>query len=293
MAKQFFAESELTGLHPDANGVMPPVAYSLRGPVPQMFLVTVSRDAKHVGPTVRTVPMTPLSWVPYTMAVTVSLEDSVVVENLRQPGAQCVLAEPTRHMLRQLTICSRRLPRGLSEANVARFKLMRSLYIDVPGIADCPLNMECTVEHLETYHDHLIAFVRVVGGSIDDSVLFWERQQIVNLFPTNDVDTIVDGQGNVVKRVAIMGDLFLCPTFPCAPKQGWYGTFDQWMKELREEDYLSRQEYETIIAWHARWQEILAQPASEERSRLQRQLTDVCRLIAQERWDDVHSLLAD
>ncbi len=292
MTKRYYSQTELDKLQPDEHGVLPALVYSLRGPLPQMLLVTDEPGAQHSNPTVRTVNMTPLSWGPYTKAISIPLADSAVAGVLSQPGAQCVLAEPTRHMLRQLTICSQFLPRGLSQAAVARLTLLRSLYVDVPSLADCPVNLECRVEHSETYYGNLIVFVRIVGASIDDSVLFWEREQITRLFPTNDVDSIVDAQGNVTRRVGIMGDLFLCPTFPCAPKQGWYGAFDTWMKELCDEGYLRPEEYEKAIAWHTRWQQIFSDLRSDERPRLRTQLTELCRLIADEQWDDLHAFLA-
>jgi flavin reductase (DIM6/NTAB) family NADH-FMN oxidoreductase RutF len=290
MAKIYYSDVELAELPHDPN-VQSPVLYSLRAPQPQMFLVTGSRDLATAGPSVRTATMSPLSWRPYTKAVSVPIDDSVVCDSLSEEDAQCVLAEPTRHMLRQLTICSQHLPRGLSEAAVARFSLMRSHYVDIPSIADCPVNLECRVEHTETYYGYLVAFLRVVGASIDDALLFAGRQEITSLFPTNDVDSIVDENGNVVKRVALMGALFLCPTFPCSPKQGWYATFDKWMQELCDEKYLTAHDLATINGWFARWQHVFGDVQSPERAGLRTRLTKVCRLIVAEGWDELHAFL--
>ena len=291
MSKTYLSAADLAALQPDSRGVQPALAYTMRGPLPQMLLVTTGRRVPEAGPCVRTVIMTPLSWTPYTMAVSLPLDDRELVANLHAGNAQCVLAEPTRLMARQVAICRQKLPCGLSNAGIARLTLMRSQYVDVPSIADCLVNMECRVEHLETYHNHLIAFVRVVGASIDSSILFLTRDQVAGQFPTYDVDAVSDASGWVVQRIGLMGDLFVCPTFPCAPKKGWYGTFDIWMKDLCDEGYLTDAEYETAIAWHKRWQEVFGDGASGERAPLKARLTELCRLIANEQWDVVHSFL--
>jgi flavin reductase (DIM6/NTAB) family NADH-FMN oxidoreductase RutF len=291
MSKRYFVEEELSALA-QAGLVMDPAAYSLHAPVPQTFVVTL--DPAHPdGPAhIRTATLGPLSWNPYTMSLNIPLDDTVTVAHLRQPGTQCVMALPTREQLRAITICSLRLPPGIPVAQVARLRLCRSLFVDPPTIADCPVNFECVVEHAEPYHTHLIVFVRVVGASIDDQVLFWERAQIVALYPTNDADAIVDAQGNRRQRVSLMGDLPLCPTFPVGPKQGWYGTFAIWMRDLLDEGYLRSDEYETVLGWEERWQQVFSDLASPERDGLRQRLTQVARLCARQRWAELHDYLA-
>lgn len=292
MAKVYLTETELEAIY-GAKGAMQPLAYTLSSPMPQVLLVTADRSLKEESISVRTATLTPLSWGPYTKAVCVPLDDEKVVRALREPRAQCVLGLPSREMLRQLTICAQRLPPGISEAAVARLKMEKSLYVDVPSITDCPVNFECAVEHLETYHDHLVTFLRVVGASIDDRMLFLERNEIVSIFPTNAADQIVDQHGAVKMRVSLLSDLFLCPTFPVAPKQGWYGTFDIWMRDLADEGYLSGKEYEQVMAWYDRWQTVFADLDSAERALLRAKLTDLIRLIARQRWSELHAILSN
>ena len=291
MAKLYLTETELGALY-GAEGALQPLAYTLGSPMPQVLLVTADPSLKDGSVSVRTTALTPLSWGPYTQAVSVPLDDEKVIRALREPRAQCVLGLPSRGMLRQLTICAQRLPPGVSEAAVARLKMLKSLYVDVPGIADCPVNFECAVEHLETYHGHLVAFLRVVGASIDDGMLFLERDEIVSIYPTNYADQIVDQDGAVKMRVSLLSDLFLCPTFPVAPKQGWYGTFEIWMRDLAAEGYLGSGEYEQVMAWHGRWQEVFAELDSVERAMLREKLTELIRLIVRQRWPELHTFLS-
>jgi hypothetical protein len=147
------------------------------------------------------------------------------------------------------------------------------------------------VEHLEVYHGHLVAFVRVVGASIDDGMLFLERDEIVSIYPTNYADEIVDTNGAVRMRVSLLSDLFLCPTYPVAPKKGWYGTFAIWMRDLADEGHLSGGEYEQVMEWHSRWEALFADLDSTERAALKTKLTELIRLITRERWSELHAYL--
>jgi len=291
VAKRFYSETELDALCAE-EGPMQPLAYTLRSPMPQVLLVTADPRLGEGGLAVRTTTMTPVSWNPYTKAISIPLDDIKVVRALRQPDARCVLALPSRKLLRQLTICSNKLPLGISEAAVARFKLHKSLFVDVPSIEDCPVNFECVVAHLEEYHGHLVAFLRVVGASIDDAMLFLERAEIVAIYPTNYADEVVREDGSVRTRVSLLSDLFLRPTFPVAHKRGWYGTFEVWMKDLYDEEYLNLDEYNRAIAWHARWQEVFADLDAPDRARLRADLTNLIRLIAHQRWEELHAFLA-
>lgn len=291
MAKVYFTEKQLHELH-DTPGAAQPAAYTIRAPLPQMFLVTTDAQTKAGGISVRTVTFSPLTWNPYTKAVSIPLGDAKVVSNLRKLGAQCVLALPSKTLLRQLVICDQLLPQGISEVDVARFTTCKSLHIDVPSIRDCPVNFECVVDHLTPYHNHLIAFLRVVGASIDAALLFLDRDEIVSVYPTNYADDIIDESGAVRRRVSLLFDLFPCPTFPVGPKRGWYGTFDIWMQDLFDESYLSREEYQQVAAWHDRWQAVFPDLRSPERAKLRENLTDLVRLIAHERWDELHTFLA-
>jgi len=269
---------------------MDPVANALRAPMAQLLLVTKDVPA---GDTfcVRSTSLCPLTWRPYSQSVNIPLDDERVVRNLSEPGAECVLAEPTRAQLRELIICGQRAPEGVCEADIARLRLCKSLQVDVPSIADCPLNLECVVDHVERYHTHLIAFTRVVGASIDDRYLFKEREQIIDAFPPNLVDDVLDDSGNVRRRVSFLRDIYPCPTFPYAEKAGWGHHFESWMRDLRDEAYISEGEYELLIGWEKRLLELFTDLSSPEREAVRAHLTEASRLIVQGRGARLHEHL--
>ena len=288
--KRFFSSDEIESLQ--QGDVMDPIAYGLRAPMAQLLLVT-----QDVPPgdafCVRSTTLCPLAWNPYSQSVNIPLDDERVVRNLSAPGAACVLAEPTRTQLRELAICGQRAPDGVCEADIARLQLCKSLHIDVPSIADCPVNLECVVDHVERYHTHLIAFTRVLGGSIDDRYLFREREEIISSYPPNLVDDVLDANGNVRRRVSLLRDIFPCPTFPYAQKSGWGSDFSAWMCELRDEGYISDAECELLLGWRKRRDDLFMDAASPERAALKRRLTEVSRLIVQGRWAKLHDYLRE
>ncbi len=290
MAKTFLTEAQITGSTPKSEQ-LPNLARTLTAPMPQVLFVVRDPQLGDAGVYIRTATMGPLSWSPYTKSVAIPREDEKIVRCL-QPGAPCVLGLPSRKLLRQLAICRQRLPRGISEGAVARLQLYPAENGPVPMIHDCPVNFECIMEHIEPYHTHMVAFVRVIGASLDESYVTWDRAQIIQMYPTNFADEVFDKDRGVRMRVSLLKDIYPCPEFPVGQKVGWGSNFDQWMKELAEEKYLSKEEHGQIAGWYRRWREIYGDVASAERKELKEKLTTVCHLVSTEQWKKLHAFLA-
>lgn len=289
MSRIYFSEKEMESLY-NHGEVMFETGYTLRPPWPQAFLVSADPTLEENNITVRTTTFNPLSWDPYTMSVSIPAVDDKVVSGMRQ-GGECVLGLPARDMLRQLTICAQRLPRGVSEVQVARLKLAKSQRVEIPSLDDCPVNFECQIAHVERYYTNFVYFLRFLGASIKPDLLFLSRQEIVAIYPTNLIDEIVDDKGVVRQRVGLIKELFLCPTFPVGPKLGWYSNFKGWMKDLAEENYLKPDEYQKAIDWFESWKIVFPHPDSAERSRLKNNFTEFCRLLSNEMWEELHQFM--
>ena len=130
MSRTYYSESELKSLY-NQGEVMSEAGYTLRPPWPQAFLVSVDPGLKTNNITVRTTTFNPISWAPYTMSVTIQENDDKVVRGMKA-GGECVLGLPSRDMLRPLSICAQQFPRGVSEVQVARLKLAKSQYVQIP-----------------------------------------------------------------------------------------------------------------------------------------------------------------
>jgi len=97
----------------------------------------------------------------------------------------------------------------------------------------------------------------------------------------------------VRRRVSVLRDVYPCPEFPFAQKSGWGNDFNNWMRDLRDESYLSGAEHDLIIGWRQRWDELYLHLDSPERAGLKTRLTDISRLIVQGRWAKLHAYLGE
>jgi flavin reductase (DIM6/NTAB) family NADH-FMN oxidoreductase RutF len=289
MSRTYYSESELESLY-NQGEVMSGTGYTLRPPWPQALLVSADPGLEENTITVRTTTFNPLSWAPFTMSVTIQANDDKVVRGMKV-GGECVLGLPSRDMLRPLTICAQRFPRGVSEVQVARLKLAKSQHVQIPSLDDCPVNFECEIAHIEPYYSHFVYFLRFVGASIKPELLFLSRQEIVSIYPTNLIDEVVDANGVIKQRIGLIKELYLCPTFPVGPKLGWYSNFKGWMKDLSEENYLEPEECQKAIDWFEDWKIAFPHADSLERTRLKNNFTELCRLLSNEAWEELHQFM--
>ena len=94
-------------------------------------------------------------------------------------------------------------------------------------------------------------------------------------------------RGTRHQRLGVMGDLFACPTFPLAPKAGWYQSFATWMRELCEERCIGERTRDVIIAWEREYGALFEEAGNPRRNELKGLITRACRLIVTEKWDEL------
>ena len=290
MAKRFLTHDELfaAAAPPYATGERRLRAASLRIPYPCCFLVTL--DPLTERPRATTATLGPLSWRPYTMSVNVPLSDAPTVNNLRAEG-ECVMAMPTRDQVREAVILSHVFPHGICATDVARLTLHRSNRVDAPSIEECPLNFECVIEYTLNYHDYCIASLRVVGASLDDTVLSWPRERVVNTFPLSFLGELVNRDGTVTPRFGMMGRIEPCPTFPVGHKRGWATRMRSWLEDLAQEEYLSPKEKETVRSWVEKYELLDLDPANEKRQMLQERISAFAEHVVWREWESLHAFL--
>ncbi|MCL2318575.1 MAG: hypothetical protein FWC45_00700, partial [Treponema sp.] len=148
------------------------------------------------------------------------------------------------------------------------------------------------VEFKQDYYTHAIVFVRVLGATIDEEVLSMSREEVVHYYPTYEVDDKANRFGGSIERLGVMGEIFECPSFPSAPKAGWYQSFDTWMKDLMEEDYLKKDEFEKIVKLRKEYDSLYsAEDTGQRYATLKEYFTKLPRLIVNDKWNDVHQLI--
>ena len=267
------------------------IHYHFRPARPADLVVTRDPITKEINVSAGT--LGPLTWNPYTMCLHINKKGSPhTYENL-YVGGHCVIALPGRDIVKETWYTALQLPRGINELEVAGLHESPSTLIDIPGIAECPVNFECVVEFKQDYYSHAIVFCRVLGASIHEKALTMSREEIVNWYPTYEVDDICNEFGGSVERLGLMGDLIACPSFPQATKSCWSGKFDTWMNQLADEKYITEKARDAINGLLPRYYELLEkEPESTEYAALKAFYTQLSKLVIALDWPAVETLAA-
>jgi flavin reductase (DIM6/NTAB) family NADH-FMN oxidoreductase RutF len=187
---------------------------------------------------------------PYTICLHSAKQASPhSTRNLSEIGAECVVALPGRDLIRETWIPALSLPRGIFEAEVAELTLLPSHVVSVPGIAECPVNLECRVVSVKDQHSHIAVFLEVLGASLDESVLAMDRLSVIRQYPTYEVDDATNAFGGAIERLGVNGELFEAPGFPAVAKRGAGAETIEWLADLQAEGYLNAAEHALLRRW--------------------------------------------
>ncbi|MEN6478338.1 MAG: flavin reductase family protein [Anaerolineales bacterium] len=266
---------------------------------PANLLVSLDRVTGEINVSAGTIG--PLSWDPYTIAIHCSKSSLDSSANIQQVGAECVVALPGDDIIPQTWMTALNLPRGVNEAKVARLTLYPSRLVKAPSVAECPVNLECVVEYYREQHSHFIAFLRILGASIDESLLTEDPDAAMHRFPTWEVDDVDNTWHGSVERLGVLGEFLAVPRV--RPARGWGGRLEDWLLDLRQTGELSEQELQTANAWLKRWNSLAdVRPAAwsdtgvesdkaREREQMHQRITRLCTLMAWDELDELHRLL--
>jgi flavin reductase (DIM6/NTAB) family NADH-FMN oxidoreductase RutF len=255
--------------------------------------LVVTRDPVTGGKNVSAGTLGPLTWNPYTMCLHINKKGSPHTYDNLSVGGHCVIALPGRDIVKETWITALQLPRGVNELEAAGLHECPSTLIDIPGVAECPVNFECLVEFKQDYYSHAIVFCKVLGASIHEKALSMSREEIVHWYPTYEVDDVCNEFGGSVERLGLMGDLVECPRFPLATKSCWSGTFDLWMEQLAEENYITAGAKNIINGLLPRYYGLLDnEPGSDGCRALNAFFTQLSKHIVALDWPAVEALAA-
>jgi flavin reductase (DIM6/NTAB) family NADH-FMN oxidoreductase RutF len=229
---------------------------------------------------------------PYTVCLHISKRSFDSARNIQPPGTECVVALPGRDLVVETWFTSLPIPRGICEADVGGLTLLPSRVVGVPGIAECAVNLECRIETVIDWYSHYIAFLRVVGASVDQEYLARERLEVIQSYPTYEVDDQANAFGGAIERLGVNGELLECPGFPVGAKQGGQAGAEAWVKDLQEGGYLSDVEAGKMIGWLQEWKALIEAAGDDAGERTRRRLTRALELAAWEEWDRLHAHLA-
>jgi len=291
MRKVYFSHDEILQ-RPNKRYFAPDpfqIHYHFRPARPANLCVTRDKETGAVNVSAGTIG--PLTWEPYTMCLHVNISGSPHTYNNIEVGSHCVIALPGRDLVAETWYTALPLLRGIDEMEVAGLHPSPSKWIDIPGVAECPVNFECVAEFKHDYYTHGIIFLRVLGASLDEKVLSMSREEVVHWFPTYEVDDVENIYGGSVKRLGIMGELFECPTFPVGGKKGWYTGFNAWIIDLADEGYITHDTQRKILGLVTEYNALLEKPQSERYKALKRFFTDLPIAIIKGEWEKINELI--
>ena len=300
--KRFYTHDEIKQRWPYIVAGVPEPSqrhFAFRPSRPANILISLDRVTGEINASAGTIG--PLTWDPYTIVIHCSKSSLDSSANIQQVGAECVIALPGADIITETWITALNLPRGVNEARVARLTLYPSRLVKAPSIAECPVNYECVIEHYREQHSHYIAFLRVLGVSVDESLLTEDADQAMQRFPTWEVDDVENQWGGSVERLGVLGEFIAAPRV--RPARGWGGHLEDWLADLRLTGELSQRELETANAWLAHWAVLKdlrpeawggtpgAPEMTRERAQLQARVTRLCELMAWNEINKLHDLL--
>jgi len=285
MGRLFYSAEELLG-QPTFPGMQDPTLlyFHFRPARPANLLVTRDPDSGELNLAAGT--FGPLTDRPYTICLHLHSSPHSRL-SLSTVGAECVVALPGRDLVRETWIPALSLPRGICEAEVAELSLLPSRVVSVPGIVECPVNLECIVEFVrDLYGRALAVFLKVVAASIDEEMLARDRVTQIGHYPTYEVDDATNAWGGAIERLGVNDVLLECPGFPATGKRGVKGDMTAWLADLRQEEYLSEAELATLMDWI----EQLGEAAGRDQA-LRERVTRALACAAWEEWDDLRAQL--
>lgn len=197
------------------------------------------------------------------------------------------------NLVRSSYLASLDLPPNINHFQIARLTPVTSPYGPVPHVAECPLNHECIVGQIVDYHSTRVYFLHVEYASLDEEILPMARESVVQRYHLWEVDRARNSFGGERLRFGMVGEIYQCPTFPVNGKVGWCNSFLTWMRDLKDEGYLSNEEFTRIIAWNYRFLEIFDDGESPERDQLRQRLTTTCQAVAWQEWERLHAFLSE
>jgi flavin reductase (DIM6/NTAB) family NADH-FMN oxidoreductase RutF len=230
-----------------------------------------------------------LSEEPLTICLHSAKRSFDTTRNTLKLGAECVVALPTRDQVRETWYTALPIPRGICEADIAGFTMSPSRYVSVPGIAECPVNLECRIELIKEWFTHWILFLRVVGASIDDGLCEADRQAIIRRVPTYEVDDQTNSFGGSIERLGVNGDLLSCPGFPVGARRGAGARTEEWIADLQVAHRLSAVEAEIIGGWLRSWRQSDVRGDLRRMEKLRQPLTRALELAAWEEWGELRA----
>ena len=179
--------------------------------------------------------------------------------NLQKNG-ECVISYLGYNLMRQSIICNMPIPYGISEFDVAGLTPLPSGKVAPFSVAECPVNMECRVEHsydLDGYYQMYVC--RVVALAVQEGYVQRDTANgglgVFAIDPLFEVQVDRDADNRQLrlyygrldpKKIHRTADDFGC-------LEDWVGSFGTWIASEQARGKLAPEEADELLALEKAW----------------------------------------
>jgi len=234
--------------------------------------------------------------------------------NIKRTG-EFVISIPDRRLVRNFELFEKTAPGGFEEAG---FSLLRPNMVEIPGLDECPVTMDCKAVMFEDVPgtDYAILVGRKIGVVLDKDIvtkLDPDRYPLrtcltyMNKVYSSYIYAVMDT--GMVRKWGFHDENNISvrplPSWGSRYTGGWWGpgsALDYWLIELCDERLITKREYYKITYAVGLWNDGAGIPHLAEfidertRNELRERLTRLFRMMAwahrdYTKWDEVHEYL--
>ena len=164
------------------------VWYFCQPPCPDYIAVTVESSTGYVNAMVGTLSITsysPLEVLFHIWNIPQGVQEVRHTYNNLKDGGEVVIAIPSRELFDKMYVASMGAPRGINELEVAELTELPSRLIAPPGVAECPVNLECKITYIKDIPraTYAVAVGTVIGATIDTRLLRQDVATTTTYYP--------------------------------------------------------------------------------------------------------------
>ena len=176
---------------------------------------------------------------------------------------ECVISYYGHDLVRESWIAGMPIPKGINEMEVAGLTPLPSRKVAPPGIAECPVNMECRVIHtLKVGSRWTLYTCAIVGVSVDERFVERDRPEfgsmgVLGIDPVFEVK-IAKGDTPETSAMRLYYNRMSLDTIERCPEDvgcedDWIGSFDQWLVDEQKRGKITEDERTILLDLDARW----------------------------------------
>lgn len=182
--------------------------------------------------------------------------------NLKE-NPECVISYYGHDLVRESWIAGMPIPKGIDEMEVAGLTPLPSRKVAPPGIAECPVNMECRVINaLKVGSRWTLYTCEIVGVSVNSDFVERDKTEFqgMGVLGIDPVFEVKIAKGDTPETSAMrlyynrmdFSRIERCPE-DVGCEDEWIGSFDQWLLDEQKRGKLSEAERMEILELDAKW----------------------------------------